>query len=131
MLSGFIIKHVPCRNLQHRSIKQLPLRKDKMNMIICLAFVMVQSSDALHVIFLLEVFRKKFQQFVRFIIHESFRQCNNQFPCFNTLAFCSASLKFLLVTLGKFRPKFTVSCFINCVQIFLPCVTRDIVNSSF
>lgn len=54
---------------------------------------------------MLEVFRKKFQQLVRLIIHKTFRQRNDQFPCFNALTFCSVSLKFLLVTLVKFRPK--------------------------
>ena len=131
MLPGFIIKHVPCCNLLHWIIKQLSLRKDKMDMIICLAFVMVQGSDTLHIVILFKVFREQFQQLVRLIIHKTFRQCNDQFSCFNALAFRSAFLKLLLIALGKFRPKFTVSCFINCVQIFLPCVTRDIVNSSF
>ena len=62
MLSVFIIKHISCGNLLHRFIKQLSLRKDKMDMIVGLAFVVVQGSDTLHAITLLEVFSKKFQQ---------------------------------------------------------------------
>ena len=131
MLSGFIIKHVPCGNLHHRIIKQLSFRKDKMDMIIRLAFVVVQGSDTLHTIILFEVFRKKSQQLVRLIIHKTFRQCNDKLPRFNAGSFRSAFLKFLLIALSKLRPKFTVSCFINCVQIFLPCVTGNIVNPAF
>ena len=62
MLSVFVIKHISCGNLLHRFIKQLSLRKDKMDMIVDLAFVVVQGSDTLHDITLLEVFSKKFQQ---------------------------------------------------------------------
>lgn len=54
MLSVFVIKHISCGNLLHRFIKQLSLRKDKMDMIVDLAFVVVQGSDTLHDITLLE-----------------------------------------------------------------------------
>ena len=54
----------------------------------------------------------------------------NQFPCFNTFALCTASLKFLLAFPCKVTPKFIVGGAVGGIEIFLPCVACDIGYSS-
>ena len=57
----------------------------------------------------MELLRKIFKDFLRLVFCIYFGQGDNQFPCFNTFALRTASLKFLLAFPCKVTPKFIVS----------------------
>src|SRR5699024_9131095 len=60
-----------------------------------------------------------------------FGQGDNQFPCFNTFALCAAALKLLLAFPCKVAPKGAVGGAVGGIEIFLPCMARDIRYSPF
>lgn len=126
----FIIEHAACGSLDVRLRKQFSFAEDKVDMIVCLAFVVVEGLHALHAIPPAELLRKIFNDFLRLVSYIYFRQGDNQFPCFNTLALCTASLKFLLAFPCKVTPKFIVGGAVGGIEIFLSCVACDIGYSS-
>ena len=74
---------------------------------------------------------KKLQQSVWLKFCKALWQSNDQFSCLNTFSFCSAFFKFFLITLCKFSPEFPFCGFINCIEIFLFCMTGYISDSAF
>lgn len=67
-----------------------------------------------------ELVREPFQQLLWLVLCERFRQSDNQFPCFDTLSLCSASLKFLLAFPCKVAPKGIISGTVGGVKVLLP-----------
>ena len=90
-----------------------------MNMVIGLAFVVVQCRYTFYAIPFTELVREPFQQLLWLVLCERFRQSDNQFPCFDTLSLCSASLKFLLAFPCKVAPKGIISGTVGCLKVLL------------
>ncbi len=131
MLTPLIIKHISSCNLLDWLIQKLTFRKYQMDVIIGLTLVMVECRNAFHLIFLLKMVCKPFQQILWFIMNKRFRQSNNQFPCLNTSSFSSTLPKAFLITLCQFSPKTPLrNRSISGIQILLLCLTRYISNSS-
>ena len=60
MLTIFVIEHVPGCNFYFRFVQFFSLRKDQMDVVIRLSFVMMQSCNALYPIAFLKEIRKFF-----------------------------------------------------------------------
>lgn len=74
-------------------------------MVVSLAFIVVQSRHTFHAIPPVKFLCKIFENLLRLILRIDFGQGDNQFPRFDTLSVCAASLKFLLAFPCETAPK--------------------------
>ena len=99
-------------------------------MIIGLFLIVVESRYTFHIVPSAKILCEIFKYLLRLIGGVNFGQGNNQFPCFDTLAVCSASLKLLLALFCEVAPKGSVCGAVGGIEVFLPCVACNIRYSS-
>lgn len=130
-LSSLVKKHAVGSNLHIRFGEQFPLAENQMDMIIRLALVVVEGGHALHTVPPAELLCKVREYLLRLVFCIDFGQGDNQFPCFDIFALCAAALKLLLAFPCKIAPKGAVGDAVGGIEIFLPCMARDIQYSPF
>ena len=88
-----------------------------MNVIIGLFLIVVESRYTFHIVPSAKILCEIFKYLLRLIGGVNFGQGDNQFPCFNTFALCTASLKFLLAFPCKVTPKFIVGGAVGSIEV--------------
>ncbi|OUN08494.1 hypothetical protein B5G40_14625 [Flavonifractor sp. An9] len=130
-LSSLVKEHAAGSNLYIRFGEQPPLAENQMDMIICLALVVVEGGHALHTVPPAELLCKVREYLLRLVLRIDFGQGDNQFPCFDTFALCAAALKLLLAFPCKVAPKGAIGGAVGGIEIFLPCMACNIRYSPF
>ena len=130
MFTGFVIKHITCCNFHYWLRQFFPFGKDKMNMIICLSFIVMKCRYTFHAILFLEIISKLFQHFIGFQILIFFRQSYNQCPCFDTLPCTATTLKITLILFCQLFSEAIITSPIYAIQILLPIRTCNIIYLS-
>lgn len=125
-LPCLVIKYASGGNLYIRLGKQLPFAEDKVDVVIGLFLVMVESRYAFHAVPSAKFLCEFFKHLLRLIGGVNFGQGDNQLPCFNTLSRCAASLKFLLTFPCKITPKGAVCGAVSGVEVLLFYFARNI-----
>ena len=124
--SCFVIKYASGGNLDVRFGKQFPFAEYEVDVVVGLAFVVVQSRYTFHSVLLSELIRKFFKHLLRRKGGINLRQGDYQLPCFDTFSLCSASQELLLAFPGEIVPKAIVCGTIGGIKVFLFGVARDI-----
>ena len=130
-LSSLVKEHAAGSNLYIRFGEQPPLAENQMDMIICLALVVVEGGHALHTVPPAELLCKVREYLLRLVLRIDFGQGDNQFPCFDTFALCAAALTLLLAFPCEVAPKGMVCGAVGGIEVFLLGVACDIRYSPF
>ena len=104
-LTCFIKENASGGSLDFRFGQERPFAENQMNVIIGFAFIVVQSRHTFHAIPPVKFLCEIFENLLRLILRVDFGQGDNQFPRFNTLSVCTASLKLLLAFPCEIAPK--------------------------
>ena len=129
--SCFIVKYTSGGYLYIRLREQLSFAENKVDVVIGLSLIVVESRHTFHAILLAKQVCEVLQYLVGVKFGVEFRESDDKLPCFNKLSRCAASLKFLLTFPCEVAPKGIVCGAIGGIKVFLFGVARDIRNASF
>ena len=104
-LPCFIKENTSGGYLYIRLRKQPPFAEYKVDVIIGLFLIMMESRYTFHIVPSVKFLCEIFKHLLRLMGGLNFGQGDNQLPCFNTLSCGAASFKFLLTFLCEITPK--------------------------
>ena len=129
-LPCLVIKYASGGNLYIGLGKQLPFTEDKVDVVVGLFLVMMESRYTFHIVPSVKFLCEIFKHLLRLMGGLNFGQGDDKLPCFNTPSQCAASVKFLLTFFCEITPKGIVCGSVGGIGVLLSCVACNIRYSS-